>query len=200
MAQANPVGVFMKSPRVGSVKTRLGESIGMRNAAEFYAVAVAWLFRRLRVAKRPFLIFYDPPEDEERIRRLYRLDSDQTMVPQSGEDLGERMYNALCWMREHADGPPVIIGSDAPDLPTEWITEGQQKLRDHRLVLGPAQDGGYYLIGARSPTRTIFDGVNWSTSDVLNQTIDRARDHGWSPYLLPPWRDIDTIDDLMERL
>lgn len=200
MSSQNPVGVFVKSPRVGHVKTRLGESIGMRNAAEFYAVGLGWLFRRMHDSNLSFIIFFDPPDHEQRLRRMYRLDEDTTMVPQEGEDLGERMYNALCWMDEHSPGPPVIMGSDSPDLPTEWIKNAIDYLAEHRLVIGPARDGGYYLIGCRRPRRNLFEEIDWSTSGVLDQTLDKARSTGLSPRLLPEWQDIDTLEDLMARI
>jgi rSAM/selenodomain-associated transferase 1 len=196
---SSAVGVFMKWPEVGAVKTRLGESIGMRNAAEFYAVCLGWFLRRLEAAELPFVIFYDPPDKAEDIRRFYRLDDDRTLVAQEGDDLGEKMYHALEWMDAEVDGPSVIVGSDSPDLPTEWIREGLDALTRCPMVLGPCQDGGYYLVGSDEPRYALFDGVDWSTSDVLKQTLSRARDCGFSPYMLPRWRDIDTVEDLMAR-
>lgn len=198
--ETSPVGMFMKAPRVGDVKTRLGESIGMRNAAEFYAVAVGWLLWRLESAGVPTILFYDPPEAEDEIRRLYNLDTDRRLIQQEGDDLGERMYHALDFMEQSVEGPPIIIGSDSPDLPTGWIIEGTDALDHNQMVLGPARDGGFYLIGHQSPSPDLFDGIEWSTSTVLRETVRRAKRDGIHPYMLPRWRDIDTIDDLMARI
>lgn len=194
------VGLFIKSPRVGAVKTRLGRSIGMRNAAEFYVVCVGWMLYRLDRERMETILFYTPGEDETRIRDLFGLPSRCTMVAQEGRDLGERMYNGLCWLAREATGAPVILGSDVPDLPLKYVRRTGRILNRRDLVVGPARDGGYYLIATRDPRRELFEGMEWSQSNVLEETLSRARRARLSTYLLPRWRDVDTLRDLIDRL
>ncbi|MFB6355339.1 MAG: TIGR04282 family arsenosugar biosynthesis glycosyltransferase [bacterium] len=196
------VGVFAKYPEVGQVKTRLGQDIGMRNAAEFYAMSLGWLLERLHESPVGSTLFVSPPERISDIRTQYNLQDRIPVYPQEGSDLGEKMYNAMEWMWDEYRFPPVIIGSDAPCLPVDRIQSAVKTLQGEtaELVLGPAEDGGYYLVGMNPPREEIFQGVDWSTSRVLEQTMQRARANNMSVHLLDEWNDIDRLDDLLERV
>jgi hypothetical protein len=103
------------------------------------------------------------------------------------------------FFRDHlrqADDRVVIIGSDSPTLPREHVTAAFERLRQADVVLGPATDGGYYLVGMRGRCWPIFEGIEWSTPTVLADTIDRVRQAGAKLALLPPWYDVDTAADL----
>jgi 2-phospho-L-lactate guanylyltransferase (CobY/MobA/RfbA family) len=92
----------------------------------------------------------------------------------------------------------LIVGSDSPDLPSRFYDEALAALRDHDVVVGPAYDGGYYLIGFRRETflPDAFAGISWSTPEVFTRTLVILRNCGRRVHLLPPWWDVDTIEDL----
>ena len=93
-------------------------------------------------------------------------------------------------------GRVVLIGSDSPTLPTEYIHRAFQALRDNAVVLGPAADGGYYLVGLKHPHRRLFEAIPWSTNAVMAATLERAREIGLPVSLLPTWYDIDDASSL----
>ena len=90
----------------------------------------------------------------------------------------------------------MLIGTDSPTLPSHLLSVAHSALATHDVVLGPADDGGYYLIGMNGLHRSLFEVIDWSTERVLSQTLERARSAGLSVFLLPPWYDIDTGGDL----
>lgn len=201
MCSRSPVvGVFLKVPEKGRVKTRLGRDIGMQNAAAFFAVALGWLLGRLRRRGVRHILFYDPVGEEERLREMYGDFEDETLVPQTGSDLGERMRNALIHMGNRFREAPMLIGSDSPDIPLERIQRTASALRRNDLVLGPALDGGYYLIGTRRAARPLFENISWSEPTVLRTTLERARLGGLTTHLLEPWDDVDTLADLRRKM
>jgi len=114
---------------------------------------------------------------------------------QVGADLGERMHHALGTALARAPRA-VLVGSDCPALDAAYIEEAFTALATADLVLGPALDGGYVLIGARRLDRRLFDGVPWGTGEVLAQTLARAAALHWEVALLAPLRDIDRPEDL----
>ena len=90
----------------------------------------------------------------------------------------------------------LIIGTDAPTLPLDHVKQALTRLEQHDLVLGPALDGGYYLIGLKRPIQALFHDIPWSTDQVLKRTQEQAAKAGLTVALLEPWRDVDTLDDL----
>jgi rSAM/selenodomain-associated transferase 1 len=123
-------------------------------------------------------------------------------LPQEGADLGERMANAFDFSFAAGYGPVLLRGSDTPDLPASIIYEAQEALAREKadLVLGPAADGGYYLIGLSQPAPRLFEDIAWSTPGVLDATLQLATGMGLTVHLLPGWRDIDTPEDLLAFL
>ncbi len=194
------VGMMAKVPEPGRVMTRLGDTVGMKRAAQFYAGCLGWMLERLRASRFRVVLFYAPDDAEDRLRSLYGLGSDFPMVAQSGSDLGQRMHRALDYLHGTYSEPPMLIGSDAPDLPLEYLRRGADRLGDVDLVLGPTRDGGYYLVGTTQPCPSLFEGMTWSRSDVLERTLRRACREGMRVMLTPMWRDIDTLEDLMDPL
>ncbi|MRR07926.1 MAG: glycosyltransferase, partial [Deltaproteobacteria bacterium] len=126
------------------------------------------------------------------------LGPDRMICPQQGSDLGERMKNAFRDVISRGSTRAVLIGSDIPDLPQSFIDEAFTSLEDHDAVLGPSLDGGYYLIGFRSDSflPEVFDGVQWSTPAVFQQTLGILQKSKYSVHTLRERRDIDTFDDL----
>ncbi len=119
-----------------------------------------------------------------------------SLFRQNGEDFGERMLNAFIQLFALGFKMVCLIGSDSPTLPEQYIYDAFGLLAKYDLVLGPCQDGGYYLIGLRTPMPELFLGVPWGGSDVFALTIKKASVLNLSYYLLPVWYDIDRPEDL----
>lgn len=117
-------------------------------------------------------------------------------IDQVGDDLGARIQHAFETMFENGYRRVCIVGTDASSLPLDHYTQALTLLETNDLVLGPALDGGYYLIGLNRAAPDLFTGIPWSTDRVLSLTHERATSLGLNTALLPPWRDIDTIEDL----
>jgi rSAM/selenodomain-associated transferase 1 len=187
--------VFVKEPRPGAVKTRLAAAIGDEDAARLYRVFV----EAVLVATTPQageyerLVFFDPPEAAERIRSW--LPSGR-LRKQARGDLGARMAAAFARCFDRGAGRVALVGTDAPALGRADVLAAFAELAAHDVVLGPAYDGGYYLVALRAPQPSLFDGMAWSTSSVLDETLARAAAAGLSVARLRPLRDVDTLDDV----
>ena len=118
----------------------------------------------------------------------------ETMAQCEG-DLGQRLRVFFEHARSLGCSRIVAIGTDSPTLPTDWVEQSFHLLASNDVVLGPAFDGGYYLVGTSNECLTIFDDIPWSTSRVLETTIARVREASARLALLPPWYDVDTVDD-----
>ena len=191
------IAMFVKCPGEGGIKSRLSPALDDEFILALYESFVLDLLATLRRSGYPYRIVFTPADGrEEIIRRFGRCDS----VPQSGADLGERMENAF--RRCFADGftAVVIIGSDVPDLPPEILAEAFAALDDRGAVIGPAVDGGYYLIGFTKEMFVpgVFEGIPWSTDSVFPETMARLEKAGIGVHRLPSWRDVDTPEDLKE--
>lgn len=188
--------VFAKTPVPGSVKTRLIPDMGVEAATRLYLQ----LFRRtlkmvFSSALMPVRLQLLGEESHPEIRRLsskYTL----TIAPQQGDDLGERMY--LAAEAVLAEGSMVIlIGTDCPALTGTYLQQAVDALNDgNDVVLGPAEDGGYVLLGLRCNHADLFTGIDWGSSEVLEQTRSRLDRLGWSYRMLPTLWDIDRVEDV----
>jgi rSAM/selenodomain-associated transferase 1 len=189
--------MFMKYPEKGQVKSRLSPAIDEGFVVSLYEAFVTDLLATLKQSGHPFRLAFAPADREEEIARRFGYCD---LIPQMGADLGERMKNAFwsCF----ADGftAAVIIGSDSPDLTPEIFTEAFAALEDRDAVIGPAADGGYYLIGFRKETFVpgAFEGIAWSKDRVFAETADRLDQAGLITHRLPRWRDVDTPEDLRD--
>src|SRR5262249_37661668 len=117
------------------------------------------------------------------------------LEPQAEGDLGQRMANFFAAQLHNRAQRVVLVGTDSPTLALEFIQRGFDSLRDADVVLGPATDGGYYLLGCARRLPPIFSGIAWGKSSVLAETVARLSDPAWRLALLPPWYDVDTLDD-----
>ncbi|WP_455379446.1 TIGR04282 family arsenosugar biosynthesis glycosyltransferase, partial [Petrachloros mirabilis] len=122
------------------------------------------------------------------------------LIDQLGDDLGVRMQTVCETMFGRGYGRVLIVGTDIPSLPIEHYNQAVDLLDQHDLVLGPAYDGGYYLLGLKKPTPALFKDIPWSTDRVLALTKEKAAALGLSLGLLPEWRDVDTIADLQSLI
>jgi uncharacterized protein len=188
--------ILARHPDAGKVKTRLAASIGDAAAAALYRAFLFDLGRKL--AAHPGWVLYWAVAPADSPLPLDIADGEKTF-PQVGGDLGERMAGAI--ERVLAEGHPsaVLIGADVPHVSITTLEEAFRCVAaGAKLVLGPAEDGGYYLVGASS-LPPVFCDIRWGTTGVLTETIAAARRAGIEPALVAPDYDIDDREDL-ERL
>ena len=174
------------------MKTRLAREIGATAACDAYHKLVRAVLNRINSIGNVQLR-YSPDDAESEVQPWLRRS--WTLSPQGSGDLGERLTRAFA--ESFADGARrvVIIGSDCPWLSDAEIEQAWNELETHDLVLGPARDGGYWLVGLREPKPAVFDGISWSTETVLEQTLERARGQSLRFRLLRELRDVDTLED-----
>lgn len=182
--------VFMKNPELGKVKTRLAKDIGDEEALAVYRKLLKTTIESAQGCRADVRFYFSNSVDES------LWPEDQSKI-QSGDDLGEKMKNAF--QDGFADGYEriVIIGSDLPDMSSALIDKSFQSLSFMDTVIGPASDGGYYLLGMKKMIAELFENVNWSTSEVLETTLERLTKKKESYFLLETKNDIDTMDDLL---
>ena len=187
---------FVKYPEEGQVKTRLSAGLNEAVAAELYRNFVLDLLSMLEKLDFQFHIYLSPENSREKF--IEWLGDQYSYVPQQGDDLGQRMKNALSQAFDQGFSRAIVIGSDMPDLPGELIDDAFLSLKTHDAVLGPTFDGGYYLIGFNSGTflPEVFEEMEWSTDTVFANTISRLRNAGLRIHELPERRDIDVLADL----
>jgi len=125
------------------------------------------------------------------------IGTDVTIINQPAGDLGQRMFSVAHRLFKRGYRPVILIGTDVPLLQPAYLMQALDFLRTHQLILGPAMDGGYYLIGLNTPEERIFKGVSWGTELVFQQTITYCDEYGLSYHLLPTLRDIDLPADLL---
>ena len=184
--------IFLKSPRPGAVKTRLAKTLGTDAACAAYCTLVETLLREIATVENVELCF--APDDAKQ-EILSWLRGGWRATPQGPGDLGERLDRTF--RNAFADGAKrvIVIGSDCPDITTVDLEEGWSTLQSNDVVLGPAVDGGYWLIGLRAPQPSLFAGMPWSTSALLQATLDRCAAAGLRVQLLRTLSDVDTEED-----
>jgi len=193
------LAIMAKAPRVGAVKTRLCPPLRPPEAAELARCFLLDAVDRVRMVAgaRP-IVGYAPIEAQGQFEELA---PGFALIAQSNGDLGERQLHLIRDVLGLGLQAALVIGTDSPTLPRESLDEavGLVMARDVDVVLGPTEDGGYYLIGMRMPYPTLFEHMPWSTPTVLGRTLERAQRQGLRVACLPTWFDVDTGADL-ERL
>jgi len=192
----NTLGVFAKYPVPGRVKTRLARDIGAECAAQIYEAFVRDLVDRFGATADRRVLAYSPESLEARNWFGPLAATAWHLQAQVTGDLGTRMTAFFRQAFTHGSQRVVLIGSDSPTIPASLIREAFDLLDSHDVVLGPATDGGYYLVGQSGQSRDIFRDVEWSRSSVLSQTIRSVAETGLSLALTSPWYDVDTASDL----
>ncbi len=184
--------VFVKAPRPGTVKTRIARTAGAERAGAIYREMVATVLQKVGSIHGAQLRF-SPDDAANEIQPWLR--HDWVAAPQGGGDLGERLQRAFADSFAGSAERVVIIGSDSPEVKSGDIRAAWKELKSHDVVLGPAVDGGYWLIGLRAPQPELFRGITWSSDQVLAQTLAQAKAIGLRVQLLRILSDIDTEDD-----
>lgn len=190
------VTMMTKLPIPGFCKNRLQDVLDAYESAEFQRRCIADLAATVQMAGLPLHIYYTGPGKDKPLESLSETGK-ALFFPQEGEDLGKRMYNAV--QKTLPDYEAVIvIGSDLPDLEPVIFQKAIRGLEKSDLVLGPCHDGGYYLLATKGDYPEIFEGISWSSPQVLEQTLDKAKRAGLSFCLLETRRDIDTWYDIVD--
>ena len=189
--------IFVKAPRAGFVKTRLAAALGPHGALAAYRALVERVLGELSPLRDVELRF--TPDDAASeistwLRPCWRT------APQGEDDLGARMSRAFAEAFASGATRVVLIGSDCPHVTTGDIAAAAAALDDHDAVLGPAEDGGYWLVALRAPAPGLFGQIAWSTEGVLTQTLARAQSLGLRVHLLRTLPDVDTVEDWQRYL
>src|SRR5437764_6223797 len=189
-----------KAPRLGEVKTRLVPPLSPEGAAALSAAFIQDIAGNILAAAETVAldgyIAYSPPRSEEVFKALLP-DGIRLLAPRQ-IGLGASLWHAADDLLAVGYGAVCLLNADSPTLPGGFLVEAARALKNpgDRIVLGPAEDGGYYLIGLKRPHRRLFEDIAWSTELVLGQTLDRAAELGLEPITLPAWYDVDDVDSL----
>ena len=187
----NHLIIFVKNPVLGTVKTRLAKSIGDEAALAVYKDLMQKCRRESLIVEAKRHLFYS----KQIIDKDDWSDSNFDKKLQAEGDLGVKISEAFKEVFQ-SEEKVIVIGSDCYDLTSNIIEEAFQKLDEVDLVLGPANDGGYYLLGTKVFYPSLFDGISWSTETVLNETLDQASKLDLSVAILEELVDLDTLEDL----
>jgi rSAM/selenodomain-associated transferase 1 len=188
--------IFAKAPIAGLAKTRLFPHLSFEEAAEVHRAFLSdTVDKALMMPTFDVCLAYTPVRCLDVFKQLYgpRVTD---YLPQHGDDLGERMSNALDCAFDRGAGKAAIIGSDIPTLPAHYINAAFKRLDKCDLVIGPSLDGGYYLVAMKRPAPELFKGIAWSGPDVYKDTLTNAGRLGMKVEMLPLLKDIDTVEDL----
>jgi rSAM/selenodomain-associated transferase 2/rSAM/selenodomain-associated transferase 1 len=190
------VAVLAKAPLPGWAKTRLIPTLGAAGAARAQrSFALQTLATARAASTGPLTLWCAPDVGHRFFRALARCHGVRTVAQPAG-DLGQRMAAAMHAHFAPTPGTPLlIVGTDCPVLTPDHLQQAADALQSHDAVLIPAEDGGYVLIGLRRPVPEVFQRVDWSTPQVLEQTLDRLREAGASWRVLPPLWDVDEPAD-----
>ncbi len=196
----NCILFFVKDPVKGEVKSRLAADLDETIAAELYKIFILDMLVTIDKYAAQSLICFYPKHAQKKLNDW--LGTKYHYLPQEGKDLGERMKNGFLKAFSLQYKNVILIGSDIPDLPLSLLKQAFRMLATNGAVVGPAHDGGYYLIGFRHDTFVpeVFDTMKWGGRSVLQSTLNRLNKRGCRIHLLPEWRDIDTLADLMALL
>jgi rSAM/selenodomain-associated transferase 1 len=191
------LAVMAKAPRPGKVKTRLSPPLTLVQTAALNVCFLRDTTENLAsIPASAGLISYTPVGDEALFDGL--LPETFALVAQRGDGFGERLHAAATDILALGYGAVCLIDSDSPTVPAVCFQQAVEELArpGDRIVLGPSHDGGYYLIGLKQPHCEPFDRITWSTSLVLEETLERCREAGLETVLLPTWYDVDDASTL----
>lgn len=194
VTRANLVlGIFAKQPLAGQVKTRLAAETSASLAAEAAEAFLRDTLEKCRALPVARFVVYAPASGREYFTAL--AGEAFSLEEQREGDLGERMAGFLS-AHVSDERHVVLIGADSPTLPVEFIERAFAELENADVVLGPATDGGYYLLGCKGRVPPIFDRIAWGGPEVLQASVRRIAGAGLRLFLLPPWYDVDTLADV----
>lgn len=188
----NTLLVFLKAPVPGAVKTRLAAAIGSEKAASLYAEWTTRILRGLQQVRSMCRVIGYYAGDESDVRNRWETFVD-SWLPQPDGDLGDRLEQAFAFAL--ADGPAAAIGTDCLDVDSAVVRSAFEAMKETDAVIGPAKDGGYYLIGLRRMADGAFRDIEWSSAQTMVQQRATLLKCGLAVSELPTLSDIDTIED-----
>lgn len=185
-----------KVPRAGNVKTRLQPHL---SSAQCVLLSEAFLEDAMNKAQNranDVIIAFSPSSERDYFTKFEN--NIFTLVKQKGKNLGEKMFNAFQFAFEHDSDAVVMIGTDSPTFPAEFIDSAFENLKNADVVLGETEDGGFYLIGLRTLRKEIFADVEWSSPETFRQTTENIINANLKLSLLPIWFDVDFPEGLVK--
>jgi len=204
LSETCAIAIMAKAPRVGEVKTRLVPPLSPEEAAALGAAFIRDIAGNILAAAAAVPIdgyaAYSPAGSEAAFMPL--LPEGVRLLPPRGMGLGIGLWHAAEDLLSAGYGAVCLVNADSPNLPTAFLVQAVRTLREpgDRVVLGPAEDGGYYLIGLKYPHRRLFEDIAWSSELVFGQTLDRAAELGVETVTLPRWYDVDDVASLRRLL
>jgi rSAM/selenodomain-associated transferase 1 len=194
---ADVLAVFVKEPRPGKVKSRLAAILGPEAAAAVYRAIAEEVVRRTAPPRDAYdrVIVFDPPEAGDAVGDWLGVEA-PVLVPQVSGDIGLRMDQAFGELFARGARRVALVGTDVPALAFEDVREALESLDGHDVAIGPATDGGYYLIALKRPQPELFRGIRWSGPDVVAETLERASRADLGVSVLRTMGDVDTVEDL----
>jgi rSAM/selenodomain-associated transferase 1 len=186
------LAIFAKTPVAGKVKTRLTPTLSPEQSAELYRCMMLDTIARMSALQIDTFVFYDGDSD------FFHAENPRLqLIRQSGACLGRRLEDAFTALADLGYHARVVIGTDAPDLPLSYVRQAFELLTGGKdAVFGPAEDGGYYLVGIRGGYGSLFHDIPWSGPQVLEVSVAAAKREGLDWALLPTWYDVDSPEDL----
>ena len=186
--------IFIRNPELGKVKTRLAATVGDKNALKIYEVLLDYTKVITQdLPCRKVLYYADKVTEKDNWpNEIYS----KALQPEG--DLGIKMQTAFAEVFQEGAEQVVLIGSDCYELTSDILNEAFERLKTKDTVIGPAADGGYYLLGFSRPNHSVFQNKNWSTSTVFLDTVNDLESHGFSWSALPVLNDVDEEKDLGE--
>jgi len=193
MVEQNLIIIFTRNPELGKVKTRLAKTLGDKSTLNIYKFLLNHTEQTIRNIEADKAVYYSVKVRENDIwdKTIYQKHQ------QKGEDLGIRMFNAFENAFKNNYKKVVILGSDLYDLNTVGIKQAFEQLDKHDIVIGPAKDGGYYLLGMKTLHSQVFENKDWGTETVRKDTLNDLQNE--SVFLLEELNDIDTYDDMKDN-
>lgn len=185
--------IFQKNLIPGKVKSRIGAMVGDQKALEIYQVLVDYTHQQVEGLECKKLLYYS-----EFTENTYENNKDYQFFIQSSGDLGQKMGDAFKDQFEDGFDQLLIVGTDCAEITQEIMEEAFDKLKTSEVVIGPAKDGGYYLLGMNRFISGLFYDIPWSSAEVFNQTSDYLSTHQIPFDLLPTLSDVDYLEDWME--
>lgn len=190
----NTIIVFTKVPELGKVKTRLAQTTGNETAVAVYKKLLRHTHKVVTQSNDHLNVFYGghiPSPDP------WFPNANQRFLQPEG-DLGDRMWHGVKTSSENGATKVILLGCDCPSLSPQHIQTAFEKLNSHDIVIGPADDGGYYLLGMNVPTPYLFEDMPWSTEKLLEITLEKIKENNHTYFLLETLSDLDYWEDLPE--
>jgi uncharacterized protein len=190
--------IMAKVPRAGTVKTRLQSVLPPEKCAELAAAFLQDTLEKAKTVCKNIILAYSPAGQSRHLAGM--ISPEIILIEQTGENLGERMFNAFEFVfNKNSEAAVVMIGTDSPTFPPESLAQAFEALeKDAEIVLGKSKDGGFYLIGLRRIMPGIFDEIAWSSPRVFERITENIKDSGSEKLkLIPEHYDVDTPDDFL---